>query len=213
MSNSLWLLAAAILRGRLPRTLLATTLVSITLLSAQETRPAPTPITRDEVWQAVTLELRQRGVREEQLLGLDEIDLPGVIPAAASRTLKVSMVCWDAERGRAQFQLECREPGQCVPFLAYADAGRSTAMGSEKIDGSSCRNSRQRFAPFSTRKAIIRPGDRATILFRGSQLNLTSLVTCLERGAAGDVIRVRNQDGQVFRARISAPTRLEALTQ
>lgn len=213
MSNSLWLLAAAILRGRLPRTLLATTLVSITLLSAQETRPAPTPITRDEVWQAVTLELRQRGVREEQLLGLDEIDLPGVIPAAASRTLKVSMVCWDAERGRAQFQLECREPGQCVPFLAYADAGRSTAMGSEKIDGSSCRNSRQRFAPFSTRKAIIRPGDRATVLFRGSQLNLTSLVTCLERGAAGDVIRVRNQDGQVFRARISAPTRLEALTQ
>ncbi|HYK50556.1 MAG TPA: flagella basal body P-ring formation protein FlgA, partial [Terriglobales bacterium] len=99
------------------------------------------------------------------------------------------------------------------PFLAYADAGRSTAMGSEKIDGSSCRNSRQRFAPFSTRKAIIRPGDRATVLFRGSQLNLTSLVTCLERGAAGDVIRVRNQDGQVFRARISAPTRLEALTQ
>jgi len=136
MSNFLWVLASAILRGRLPRTLLATTLVSITLLSAQETRPVPTPITRDEVWQAVTLELRQRGVREEQLLGLDEIDLPGVIPAAASRTLKVSMVCWDAERGRAQFQLECREPGQCVPFLAYADAGRSTAMGSEKIGGS-----------------------------------------------------------------------------
>jgi flagellar basal body P-ring formation chaperone FlgA len=213
MSNFLWVLASAILRGRLPRTLLATALLSITLLSAQETRPVPTPITRDEVWQAVTLELRQRGVREEQLLGLDEIDLPGVIPAAASRTLKVSMVCWDAERGRAQFQLECREPGQCVPFLAYADAGRSTAMGSEKIGGSSCRNAHQHFASFSIRKAIIRPGDHATVLFRGSQLNLTSLVTCLERGAAGDVIRVRNQDGQVFRARISAPTRLEALTQ
>jgi hypothetical protein len=87
MSNFLWVLASAILRGRLPRTLLATTLVLITLLSAQETRPVPTPITRDEVWQAVTLELRQRGVREEQLLGLDEIDLPGLIPAATSRAL------------------------------------------------------------------------------------------------------------------------------
>ena len=156
---------------------------------------------------------QQRGVREEQLLGIDEIDLPSMIPASASRTLKVSMVCWDAELGRAQFQMECREPGQCVPFLAYAEAGRSTAMGSEKASGGSCRNARQRFTGSEARKAIMRPGDRATVLFRGSQLNLTSLVTCLERGSTGDVIRVRNQDGQVFRARISAPSRLEALTQ
>jgi hypothetical protein len=198
---------------RFQKTLLALAIASVTLVQAQETRPATTPITRDEVWQAVTIELRQRGVPEKQLLGMEEIDLPGVIPASASRTLRVSMVCWDADLGRAQFQLECREPGQCVPFIAFADAGRSTAMGSEKIAGSSCRNSHQRFAPSASRKAIVRPGDRATVLFRGSQLNLTSLVTCLERGATGDVIRVRNKDGQVFRARISAPDRLEALSQ
>jgi len=160
------------------------------------------------------IELRQRGVREEQLLRAEEIDLPALIPAAASRTLRVSMVCWDADLGRAQFQLECREPGQCVPFLVSAEAGRSTAMGSEKIAGGSCRNgSPLRPSPSTTRKAIVRSGDRATVLFRGSQLNLTALVTCLERGAAGDVIRVRNQDGQIFRARVSAHARLEALSQ
>ena len=104
--------------GRSQKTLLALAIASVTLVQAQETRPAPTPITRDEVWQAVTIELRQRGVPEEQLLGMEEIDLPGVIPASASRTLRVSMVCWDADLRRAQFQLECREPGQCVPFIA-----------------------------------------------------------------------------------------------
>jgi len=197
-----------------PKTLLVLAIASGTLLQGQDARPPRTPITRAEVWQAVAIELRQRGVREEQLLGAEEIDLPALIPAAASRTLRVSMVCWDADLGRAQFQLECREPGQCVPFLAYAEAGRSTAMGPEKIARSSCRNgSPQRTAPSATRKAIVRSGDRATVLFRGSQLNLTAQVTCLERGAAGDVIRVRNQDGRIFRARLSAPARLEALSQ
>jgi hypothetical protein len=123
------------------------------------------------------------------------------------------MVCWDADLARAQFQLECREPGQCLPFLAYANAGRSTAMGSEKIAGSSCRAPFRSRAATARRKDIIRVGDRATVIFRGSQLNLTALVTCLERGAEGAIVRVRSRDGQIFRARVSAPARLEALTE
>jgi flagella basal body P-ring formation protein FlgA len=60
---------------------------------------------------------------------------------------------------------------------------------------------------------MIRAGDRATVVFRGDQLNLITPVTCLERGAEGSIIRVRNQDGKIFRARVSAPARLEALSQ
>jgi hypothetical protein len=194
------------------KTLLAVVVASGALLTAQGPRFLLAPITRDEVWQAVILELRQRGVREEQMLRPEEIDLPVAIMAAASHTLRVSMVCWDADLGRAQFQMECRQAGQCVPFLAYADAGRSTAMGSERIAGSSCRAaSRARSELSVPHKAVIRVGDRATVVFRGSQLSLTALVTCLERGAEGEIIRVRNQDGQIFRARVSAPARLEAL--
>jgi Chaperone for flagella basal body P-ring formation len=183
-------------------------------LFAQNSRPLFTPITREEVWQAVTGELRQRGVREQQLLRLEEIDLPAAVPAAAGRTLRVSMVCWDADLERAQFQLECREPGQCVPFLAYAEAGRSTAMGSEKIGGSSCRAASRTWTTASApQKSLVRVGERAMVTYRGTQLSMTAPVTCLERGAEGAIIRVRNQDGQIFRARVSAPARLEALTQ
>ena len=196
-----------------PAVVMVITTASCTLLCAQSARPLLTPVNREEVWQAVTGELRQRGVREEQLLRVEELELPTAVPAAVNRTLRVSMVCWDADLERAQFQLECRGPGQCVPFLAYADAGRSTAMGSERIAGSACRaGSRPRALASAPHKDLIRVGDRATVVFRGSQLNLTALVTCLERGAEGAIIRVRNQDGQIFRARVSAPARLEALT-
>jgi flagella basal body P-ring formation protein FlgA len=48
-------------------------------------------------------------------------------------------------------------------------------------------------------------------VFVSSRLRLTASVTCLERGREGEIIRVRSQDGRVFRARISGPARLEAL--
>jgi hypothetical protein len=185
--------------------------LSAPFVCAQDGRALFTPITRNEVWQAVTRELRQRGVGAEQMLGIEEIELPVTVPAAVGRTLYVSMVCWDAELGRAQFQLECREPGHCIPFLAYAGAGHSTAMGPGKMPASSCRTPpRPRAAP---RKATVRAGDHATLVFLGSRLRVTAPVTCLERGGEGEVIRVRNQDGRVFRARISAPGLVEALPQ
>src|SRR5512147_2654706 len=74
------------------------------VLFAQDARATLIPTTRDEVWQAVNNELRQRGVGAEQLLRLEEIEVPVAVPAAAGRSLFVSMVCWDAELGRAQFQ-------------------------------------------------------------------------------------------------------------
>src|SRR5712691_11723635 len=51
---------------------LAIAVLSGTLLHAQDARPPRTLITRAEVWQAVTIELRKRGVRDEQLLRAEE---------------------------------------------------------------------------------------------------------------------------------------------
>ena len=192
-----------------------TAIVSVVLsggfLAAQAVR---TPVTREEVWQAIVAELRQRGVSEDQMVSVDELEIPSLVPAIEGRVVRVSMVCWDAELQRAQFQMECSKAGQCVPFLAYAATARSTAMGSKKFSGSSCRvNKISADAPAPTHKTLVRVGEHATVFFRGNALNMTSLVTCLERGAEGDLIRVRNQDGQIFRARVFGPARLEAVVQ
>jgi flagella basal body P-ring formation protein FlgA len=59
----------------------------------------------------------------------------------------------------------------------------------------------------------VRAGDRAVAVFLTNRLRMTASVTCLEHGREGEVIRVRSQDGHIFRARISGPALLEVLPQ
>ena len=79
----------------------------------------PTPATRQEVWEAVVSELRQRGLSERQLPQIEDLDLPGALPVLTGRELRVSSACWDERPRRTQFRLECGELGQCLPFFVY----------------------------------------------------------------------------------------------
>jgi len=174
-----------------------------------------TPVTREEVWEAVVAELRTRGLPDAQWPKVDDLELPLAVPAAANRTLRVASACWDDEFGRAEFRLECHESRQCVPFLVYARMARARwAEISGNTVGSACGSAlHAHTANSAPHKPMVRAGDRATLIFVANRLRLTTPVTCLEHGAEGQVIRVRNQDGQILRARVSAPALLEALPQ
>jgi hypothetical protein len=203
-------------------------------LSAEEFRPPPgtppTAATRLEVWQAVAAELQREGLSERRLLRIEDLELPAALPALAGRRLRVSSACWDEAPRRTQFRLECGEPGQCLPFLVYLhnaylhdaypydylhdhlhDYVRDDQNASARAG--SCRPASEPLrVPEASPKPVLRAGDRATAVFLSNRLRMTASVTCLERGRAGEVIRVRSQDGRVFRARISGPGRLEVLT-
>jgi hypothetical protein len=179
--------------------------LAVPALLAQEARVPSSPLTREEVWQAVAGELHQRGLRVEQLPHVDDLDLPVAVPAAEGRMLRVAAACSDAGLGRLQFRLECREPGQCIPFLAYV---RTT----ERTIFESCRSG-ARSASAPSKKFAVRAGEQATVVLVANRLRLTASVICLERGVEGEIIRVKNQDGHIFRARIAAPALLEALPQ
>ena len=172
-------------------------------LHAQKTHASFPPVTWQEVWQTVAEELRDRGLHEAQLPHAEDLELPVAVPAPAKRTLRVAAVCWDAALGGLQFRLECREPGQCIPFLARVRTAQSTIAGS-------C-PSGARSVSVRPRKAAVRAGERAMVVFVANRLHLTTSVICLERGAEGDIIRVKNQEGRIFRARVAAPAVLEAL--
>ena len=201
--------------------LLAATLSAT--LSAEESRTPPdtrpTPVTRQEVWQAVVAELHERGLSELQLPRIEDLDLPVALPAVAGRKLRVSSACWDEGPERTQFRLECGEPGQCLPFLVYVhvhnvqvhnrDAG--ARAGSCRLESGSRPAAEAPLKPLA--KPTVRAGDRATAVFLSDRLRISASVTCLERGREGEVIRVRGEDGQVFRARISGPALLEAVPQ
>lgn len=167
------------------------------------------PITKTEVLGVFSAHLRARGVAEEQFPHLNEIELPASIPAAPDRALRLVSACWNAKVGRAQLRLECSDTGQCVPFLAYV---RSTTSPFEAAIGACPGASPSRTLRHPPRKPVLLAGDRATVVYSSGHMRLTAVVTCLERGAEGDVIRVRNQDGRTFRARIASPALLEAIT-
>jgi hypothetical protein len=180
--------------------------------TAADTRIAGDPVTAGEVRAAISAELRARGVPEDQVPALKDIEIPAAVPAAIRHALRVVSVCWAANLGRAQFRLECREAGDCLPFLAYVRLQSSEAAA--RFKEQSCRSAPSVRRPRgSARKPVVRAGDRATIVLHASQMRLTSVVTCLDRGAEGDIIRVRNQDGRIFRARVSTATLLEALPE
>lgn len=162
-------------------------------------------LTRDGVWQVVAAELRQQGFAESELPNVDALELPVAVPEHAVGNLRVVSSCWDERLRRAEFRLECAEAGQCVSFFAYARMERGAL--------NPCQAHTQ-VVKKSTRAAhLIHSGDRARVLFQGRGFLLSQQVTCLEHGGMGEVIRVRNQDGRIFRARVSGPARLDAMTQ
>jgi hypothetical protein len=186
-------------------------------VAADESDPPPTGAIRQEVWQAVAAELQREGLAEHRLPRIEDLDLPAALPALAGRRLRVSSACWDEGPRRTQFRLECGEPGRCLPFLVYLhehvrDDQHANARGGSCRLASEPRRATESL-PKSSPKLVLRAGDRATAVFLSNRLRMTASVTCLERGREGAVIRVRSQDGRVFRARISGPARLEALPQ
>ena len=196
------------------------------LSGAEESRPPPgtppTAVMRQEVWQAVMAELQREGLSEQRLPRIEDLELPGALPALAGRRLHVSSACWDEGPRRTQFRLECGEPGQCLPFLVYLhDAYLHSNVRDDQNTSARAESCRpvlepQRVpehSPKSSPNPVLRAGDRATAVFVSNRLRMTASVTCLERGREGEVIRVRSQDGRVFRARISGPARLEVLPQ
>jgi hypothetical protein len=197
-------------------------------VAAEPSRTPPdarsTPVTRQEVWQVVAAELRERGLTEPQWPRVEDLDMPGALPALAGRKLRVSSVCWDQSLRRTQFRLQCGESGDCLPFLVYlhdvylqpgvlhnarrdpetvAASWRAVPCGSRPFDPVAA----------ASLKPAVRAGDRALAVFAAEGLRMAASVTCLERGREGEVIRVRTQDGHIFRARVSGPARLEALPQ
>ncbi|HUM07149.1 MAG TPA: flagella basal body P-ring formation protein FlgA [Terriglobales bacterium] len=176
-------------------------------LRAKDARQTMTPITKAEVHEVITVELRARGTPADRLPQRDAIELPAAVPAAVPRALHVAGACWNATLGQVQFRIACRN-SECLPFFAYV---RIDATAWAKSIGPACAS--MRAGHTQSRQTAVRAGDRATVVYYNIGMRLTAAVTCLERGAEGDVIRVRNQDGYVFRARVATATLLEALTE
>jgi len=160
-------------------------------------------ISVDEVRQVVIGELRSRAIAEEQFPPLEDIELPLAVPMRAGSTLRVFSVCWDRDAQRARFQLQCAHVGDCLPFLAYV---RTASRG----NAPSCRLESVPHTARSSSASGVRAGTRATALLSRAGIRINAAVICLQGGDPGDIIRVRGEEGNIFRARIIGPSLVEA---
>jgi len=175
---------------------------------------ARTPITRDEVYAVVAAELRARGLHDPLVPRAENLDLSGGFTATANRTLHMLSVCWDRATDRAQFRLECRVHSECLPFIVSARLEQHLAVpASDAYPACQAASAKKASGGAARRDPVVRVGDPATVVFHGDRMRLAVRVTCLERGAEGEVVRVRNQDGHTFRARVAGPALLEAISQ
>jgi hypothetical protein len=191
---------------------------------------------RRAVWVAVASELKAQGRGEEKLPRIEDLELPGALPAVGEGNLRASPACWDARARRTRFRLQCIAPAQCLPFLVSFDSSKDGAKRKPSVeDKTQDQNKDQdqdqaeackvgatgevpgkatvRQSSGREKENPIRAGDRATAVFRAAGLRMSASVICLDRGSEGEIIRVRSQNGQVFRARISGPALLDALPQ
>jgi hypothetical protein len=210
-------------RSTLARRIFSCGFVLVAWLAAAKPRPIATPlpsVARQEMWQVIAADLRARGLAERQLPRLDDLELATDLPSLAGRSLRLTSACWDERPQRTQFRLECSEAGACLPFMVYwhpeandlantefasrFELCRPVAAGGKPVAES-------RLRPPAPPKPTVRVGDKATAIFLADHLRMSASVTCLDRGSEGDVIRVRSQNGQIFRARVTGPALLEAL--
>jgi len=186
-------------------------LVSATFLASQQT--ARTPIRRDEVQAIIAADLRSRGFDDPLVPRVESLELPGAITATPNHSLHMLSVCWDRATDRAQFRLECRVHSECLPFIVSAHLEQQLiAPASDAFPACQIASAKKAASP-AHHDPVVRVGDSATVVFHGDRMRLAVRVTCLERGAEGEVVRVRNQDGHVFRARVAGPALLEAVSR
>lgn len=176
----------------------------ISAITPAEEFPLRVPVSAQQAWQAVVEEFRVRGFQDGQLPHVEDIDLPVAVPVRGAPNLRVSSLCWDQNTARARFRLECRETGACLPFLVYVRTPLRAPSAPCRMDNTSPHASRQKSS------SVVHAGDRATAVLLAAGLRMTTKVHCLDRGAAGDIIRVRGPEGRIFRARVSGPALVEA---
>ncbi len=163
---------------------------------------ARTPVTNAEVGQAIASELRAR-LPKEAPSPVWDVDIPLAVPAAGTHKLRVAAVCRDTDAGLLRFQLACSEPGACLPFLAYVRIAVPVPAPSCGLEAAPRKGS-------PARPPAVHAGERATAVLVVAGLRMSAAVTCLESGALGDEIRVRGEQGRIFRARVAGPGSVEA---
>ncbi len=119
------------------------------------------------------------------------LKLTAPVPRGRPVTRDVVEVAWV----RRPYPLAMRDPEALEGLVARRDLPAGTVLA----------------AGFLERPIIVARGDRVSLVARRGALEIEAPGEALERGRAGDTVRVRVAAGRVVRAKVVAPRRVEVL--
>jgi len=110
--------------------------------------------------------------------------------------LEVSQEHWDPALRSWMFPAHCTRPKDCVPFLIRVPGGRGhvVAAGGAEAATPTVRVS-LRSARESALNLLVRPGDKASLLWDQDGVRLTTSAICMDKGGRGDTVRARVEPG------------------
>ena len=111
---------------------------------------------------------------------------------AEDAPLAVAHRHWDPALHSWMFSARCTHPEDCVPFLIRVPASSAeaaTAAGSSAE--SSPAHNLSHTATEAELNPLVRPGDKASVLWDQDGIRLTIPAICMDKGRAGDTVRAR----------------------
>ncbi len=122
----------------------------------------------------------------------DEADCGAADRIPEDAPLTVTRKHWDPALGSWMFSAHCTRPSDCVPFLIRVPGGREqTDAVSVSLGESSAASPRSTDARETQLNLVVRPGDKASLLWDQDGIRLTIPAICMDKGRAGDTVRAR----------------------
>jgi hypothetical protein len=162
------------------------------------------PISRTTVHDVVARYLQERG----------QANLPdsalqwsgGISTTTAHPALDVRAANWDSRMRQLRFRLRCVPDETCRDFLvSLQNPPETLAQEMQKLGWGNNRATKTTDASQNSADGpvLIERGRRVRLLMHGDGIEITTSVICLERGRAGQKIRVRAAGGRrVFQAEV-----------
>lgn len=101
---------------------------------------------------------------------------------------------WDPAQENWNVVARCRRPGDCVPFLLRVRGAAASKVGMERLKPER-RAARAALDAAGPREMVVRPGQRAILLWEQNGIRLTIPVICLDGGAKGETVQARVRSG------------------
>ncbi len=172
------------------------------------------PIEKEQVQSAIQSFLRRKGsslgaLPKSAILRFADIGARQPAPA-----LQVAAVAWDDLDQAVEFRLHCLDRSLCGSFLVRAEMPPSAAddwRTKLRPEAAAAQRRKMSAADARTGAALVERGKPATLILEGANLRISLLVTCLERGALSQQIRVFDASNRrVYRAAVVGAALLRA---